>query len=216
MKQAQITESDEFQSTALLVFLKAPIEGNVKTRLAETIGSKQALLCYQALVERQLSALPPSSRVEIHFSPGAAGDLIRAWLGNDFEYHPQVEGDLGARLSEAVRAAFHRGAERVLCLGGDCPGLGQAQLAAGIRALQDGRDGVIGPTEDGGYYLIGLNAPHTALFESIPWSSEHTFQASMERAKALPLDLEPLEMLYDVDREADWNRAVSEGLVKPN
>ena len=192
------------------LFLKAPRPGSVKTRLGATIGHPAATAIYRRLVERQLAALAaaPEFRVCVHHAPADAEGEMRAWLGNAVDYAPQCDGDLGDRLSHAVRAAFHTGAERVFCLGADCPLLGPRHLRDADRLLAGGADAVFGPTEDGGYYLLAQSAHHPPLFRDIPWSQPNTLAVSLARAAQADLVARQLPVLYDVDTEGDWRRAL--------
>jgi rSAM/selenodomain-associated transferase 1 len=200
--------------THLLVFLKAPRIGFVKTRLAREVGDERAHAAYVALVERQLGVLPGNVRVEIVFTPADAEGELRDWLGDDFEYFAQIEGDLGERLEAAVGAAFARGAERVICIGGDCPALGMDAIAAADALLLGGTDLVFGPSEDGGYYLIGLERPTPEIFDGIPWSGPDTLSASIKKAASLGRSVGVLETLYDVDEAKELERAIGEGRIQ--
>ena len=204
----------EHQNSVILSFLKAPRIGYVKTRLARSIGSKLALDVYRKLVERQLSEVPPDYHNEIHFTPGDAFQEMSDWLGKRYEFYPQCEGELGMRLESAVFNAFKRGAKQVICIGGDCPKLNRTYFEETTIALQCGYDVVFGPSEDGGYYLIGLNAPCIQLFQNIPWSTESTLEVSLERSAALNLSVKLLDTLYDVDEVSELNRAVRDGILE--
>lgn len=197
----------------ILVFLKAPITGSVKTRLANSIGDSEALNIYSQLVERQLAALPEKYRIEIHFTPPKHEGLVREWLGDACDYYPQSDGDLSDRLKFASAESFKRGSESVFCIGGDCPNLGPAQFATALAQLAGAKDIVFGPTEDGGYYLVGMRAPHLEVFEDIPWSSRDTLTVSVEKATSLGLNVHFLETLYDVDTIDELERAKAEGLI---
>lgn len=199
----------------LQLFLKAPHPGSVKTRLAQSTGDAPAAALYRQLVEAQLQRLPADTRAEIHYHPAEAGAEMLDWLGAQYSYHPQVAGSLGQKLESAVAAAFASGARAVLCLGGDCPALGAAEILQAQRALEHGADVVFGPTEDGGYYLIGLRQPQPELFRDIPWSASNTLEASRQKATALGLRVELLPMLYDVDELSDLERARREGRLPP-
>lgn len=198
---------------AILVFLKAPIAGDVKTRLANSIGNAEALVAYRKLVERQLKAIPRQYRVEIHFTPSEHEDLVRDWLSDAYDYYPQCDGDLTERLTNAVSQSFQRGSEAAFCIGGDCPNLGEVQFTESAARLENSDDIVFGPTEDGGYYLVGMCAKHTEVFEGIPWSAENTLQASIQKAESLGLSVHLLNKLYDVDTIHELERARGEGLI---
>lgn len=200
-------------AAAILFFLKAPRAGYVKTRLARSIGEAEALAAYRRLVERQSSELRGRYCTTVCYAPADAESELSEWLGQAFNYTPQCEGDLGRRLQEAVQDAFDQGARAVICIGGDCPGLCQAHVESAIAALDSGKDLVLGPTEDGGYYLIGLSASHAEIFDEIPWSQTSTLEATLQKAKSLKLDFDLLEELYDVDEVDDLERAAQDGLL---
>jgi hypothetical protein len=162
-------------------------------------------------VERQLARINDTPKVEIHYTPKEAGDEIRAWLGEHQACHPQVEGNLGEKLTAAIQSAFQSGARSVICIGGDCPGLNDAQINIAVDKLNRGDDVVFGPTEDGGYYLVGLSAPQPKLFEAIAWSTGDTLSTSLGIAQKLGLKVSLLETLYDIDEVADLERAIAEG-----
>jgi uncharacterized protein len=195
----------------VLIFLKAPRLGLVKTRLAQTVGESRALAVYRQLVSQQMQRLKSGPSPEIYFTPADAEFDMQQWLGAQHSYQAQVTGNLGQRLAQAIQATFDSGAACVICIGGDCPALGQAQLNAAIAALNNGNDAVFGPTEDGGYYLVGLNAPQPKFFESIAWSSPETLQSSLAVAAKLGLKTQLLDQLYDVDEAVDLTRALAEG-----
>ena len=201
------------KDTAVLLLLKAPRSGDVKTRLAHSIGNEAALRAYRALVERQCSRLPERERTEVHFTPIDAEVEMQQWLGTDLALYPQAEGTLGVRLMRAIEGAFARGAHNVLCIGGDCPQLQQSHFEQAAAALNTDCDVVFGPSEDGGYYLIGLSAPHPQLFENIPWSTQNTLDASLQQAAKLGLRVKRLETLYDIDELAELERAIQTGCL---
>ena len=103
--------------------------------------------------------------------------------------------------------------ETVFCIGGDCPKLGGAQFADASARIVNSDDIAFGPTEDGGYYLVGMRAPHTKVFEGIPWSSKDTLTASVDKAASLGLNVHLLEKLYDVDTIHELERAKTEALI---
>lgn len=203
--------SNHTNSAAILLFLKAPRGGYVKTRLAHSTGPERALKAYRALVERQWAELPHHDRIEVHYTPNDADFEMRQWLGHEHEFYAQAVGELGVRLEHSVEQAFERGAKSVFCIGGDCPKLDQLHFEQATAALQEDCDVVFGPTEDGGYYLIGLNAPQPELFQDIPWSSRNTLDASLQKAASLGLRVKLLEMLYDIDEVTELQRAIADG-----
>lgn len=203
--------------TTLVIYLKAPVLGFVKTRLAKTLGPERALQIYETLVVRQLSEIPDSVQLEVHYTPTSALEGLQKWIGEDYHYVPQsLESDLGMKLMVSIESVFSRGAEACICIGGDCPGLQHEHIESALAALNLGADVVYGPCTDGGYYLVALKQPQPALFTDIPWSGPKTLSTSLARAKALDLKVHLLETLYDVDDQLSWEQAVNDGLLQAN
>jgi uncharacterized protein len=188
--------------TEAALILKAPRAGEVKTRLARSIGADSATKIYRALVEHQLGQIPANWRTVIHFAPSDAEAEMRSWLENfplkrpDFRAQPS--GDLGSRLISAMDHGFACGADRVFFLGGDCPGLTHNYLKEAEAALLE-TDMIIASARDGGYVLLGLRKPAAPIFEGIPWSSETVFSATLRAAVAAGLSFRCLPPLEDVD-----------------
>ncbi len=191
------------------LILKAPREGTVKTRLARDIGPERATAIYRALVEHQARAIPPGWDPAVHFSPSDAGMEMRAWLKPllpaSARFVPQCEGDLGCRLAHVVGVEFQRGAERVFLIGGDCPGLSRDYFLEADKRLIE-VDIVIGPATDGGYVLLGLKAPHVALFETIAWSTSAVLEQTLAVASHHSLSVGLLPALEDIDDAAGLKR----------
>lgn len=189
----------------VLVFLKAPRSGYVKTRLAATLGSAAANAVYRELTERQMAEIPAQWRLEVYYAPRGARPEMRTWLGKRPRYRLQRGEGLGARLTNAFRAAFAAGARRVLAIGADCPDLDAASLRVASQAL-DATDVVLGPAKDGGYYLIGLRRHLPGLFAEIPWSSDAVLRTTLRRARALDASIHLLEEREDIDDAAALRR----------
>lgn len=194
----------------VVVMLKAPRVGAVKTRLGAQTGLASATAIYRVLVEHLLSAVPRDWRTEIHFSPADAGAEMQTWLGAKPAYFPQREGDLGCRLAGAVAGAFERGARSVIVVGGDCPALDEACLRQAGMKLQ-AVDAVIGPAADGGYYLIALRRTAPRLFAEIPWSTENVLATTLARIEEAGLQHSLLETKEDVDDLASLRRILDAG-----
>ena len=194
----------------LLVFLKYPTPGRVKTRLAEAIGAEAAATIYRACVELTLERLRPlASEAIICAEPASACGSVRAWLGSWWHVHPQVGQTLGDRLAYATGEAFEDGTRRVVCIGTDSPWLQPEHIEAAFSALEDA-ELVLGPTEDGGYYLIGLSRPAPALFSRVAWSTPQVLAQTQANARALGLRMRMLSVGYDVDRVEDLQRFLDE------
>jgi rSAM/selenodomain-associated transferase 1 len=196
---------------ALIVFLKNPKPGAVKTRLVPALGAEDAAALYRALTEEVLRATVPERgeyETLVFFDPPGAAAAIRAWLPG-LRLFAQSEGDLGVRMSAAFARAFARGARRVAIVGTDTPTVSRHTVAGALDAL-DESDLVLGPAEDGGYYLLALGEPHPELFEGVAWSTPAVLEETRARAKAVGLRFQELERRRDVDTledlRAEWPR----------
>jgi rSAM/selenodomain-associated transferase 1 len=189
----------------ILLFAKEPRPGGVKTRLARSVGDEQAARLYEAFLRDTLGSCGRvRSQLVVYFAPAEAVEWFRQ-LAPAAPLVAQPEGDLTVRLIHGFQSAFERGHRHVLALGSDVPHLGPEVLEQAFRALEAGR-GAIGPCADGGYYAIGLGAPAPGLFEGIPWSSNATFEQTLERAAGLGIELEILPASFDIDEAADLER----------
>jgi rSAM/selenodomain-associated transferase 1 len=196
---------------ALIVFLKHPEPGAVKTRLVPALGAETAAAVYRALTEEVLRATVPRRgeyETLVFFDPPGAAPAIRAWLPG-LRLFAQSPGDLGARMSAAFTRAFDRGARRVAIVGTDTPTVSRDTVAGALDAL-DGADLVVGPAEDGGYYLLALGEPHPELFEDVAWSTPTVLEETLARAATGRLRVRQLERRRDVDTledlRAEWPR----------
>jgi rSAM/selenodomain-associated transferase 1 len=184
--------------TAIL-FLKAPVAGRVKTRLAKDLGSAEACALYRELAQDVYKVLKSIDgiRIEVAYDPHPDHPDV-SWLDPKQDFFIQKGQDLGHRLIHAFETAFHRGATKVVVLGSDSPGLHADWIAHSFEALET--CGVsLGPAEDGGYYLIGLGAPHPELFTNIPWSTPKTLEETLHRAQEAGLRVHILPRHFDVD-----------------
>lgn len=200
----------------LLVFVRAPQRGRVKTRLAAAIGDGAALRVYRRLAEHTLAVaralVTEDVEVRVHYAPGGAGEAVRGWLGDGPVYLPQAEGDLGVRMRDAFERAFADGAERVVIVGSDLPEL-SAPLLRRAFGLLEGCAAVIGPTRDGGYYLLGLRGMIGGVFDGIEWSTPAVLAATLDRLRAADADPVMLPVLADVDTVEDLPPGWAESAV---
>ncbi len=192
----------------LVVMAKAPIPGHVKTRLTPRLSPDHAAALARALlqdtVERVRSVA--GAAVIVAVEPADAVPDVQTWLP-PVELMPQPPGDLGHRMAAVMADRFARGAPAVVVIGSDHPTLPADVLARTIAWLREGRDEVVvGPAEDGGYYLLGVTRPHPELFDGIPWSGPAVLQATLERAAARGLPVRRLPTWYDVDTPDDLAR----------
>jgi len=194
-------------SSQLIVFVRAPQPGKVKTRLAAGIGNEAAARAYRSLVDRLVHRLERLRQVELHYDPPGAEEQIRPWLQPGWTARPQAAGDLGGRMQTAFATAFNGGADRVAIIGTDCPDIAVDDIAAAWNGLDTG-DLVLGPAVDGGYWLIALRAPQPILFSQMPWSTSNVLVETMARASRLGLQTRLLRELRDIDTAEDWREFV--------
>lgn len=192
----------------ICLFGKEPVPGRVKTRLAAGIGETAAVEWYRSMLEITVQRVldVPDVELEIWFDPPEAAEFFVNWLrpladGPDrIRFRPQVNGDLGARLLATFEPDLPK---KTLLVGSDCPGLLPRHLDLAFTAL-DNHDVVLGPSEDGGYYLIGATASHPTLFADMPWSTETLRTETLRRAAESGLRVHELsDVLRDVDTAED-------------
>ncbi len=195
----------------LLIFLKYPTPGKVKTRLAQALGARAACEAYRMCVETTLDRLHTFHReTRLWIDPPSAIAQTRRWLGRRWAYRPQQGRDLGHRLRHAVAGAFAEGAQRVVVIGTDSPWLDRGTIHQAFTALR-GHDLVLGPSRDGGYYLIGVATLAPAIFSGIGWSTPRVLSQTLSKAKRLGLSVHRLPVGYDVDHVDDWQQFLNEG-----
>lgn len=194
----------------LLVFVKAPRPGAVKTRLAAAVGGEAAAAVYRALAEQVVRATEPCGAYErvFLFDPPGGGPELEAWLG-PVPLRPQASGDLGERMAAAFAQAFAEGARRAAVIGTDAADLSRAIVEEALQGLAE-HDLVVGPARDGGYYLLALDRPRPELFADVAWSTPAVLETTLARAAALGLRVRQLPPLTDVDTlddlRRDWDR----------
>lgn len=199
----------------LLMFVKAPRPGTVKTRLATALGNQAACAAYRELVAELLDQLRGLAGVELRFAPDDARAEIEPWLQPGWTAVPQGGGALTARLTRAFDASFGAGAKRVIAIGSDCPHVTRADVEAAWQALRT-KDVVLGPATDGGYWLIGLGRSMPEIFRDIPWSTSKVFTETLRRAETLHCSVRLLHELSDVDTPADWRRHRQQQRPRPS
>jgi rSAM/selenodomain-associated transferase 1 len=185
-------------STNAILFVKEPRPGQVKTRLQTHLSAAEAAQLYRAFVLDSVETLARSAaqRKVIAFAPIGAEEVIRELVGADFDLIAQPEMDLGGRMDGLMRWSFEEGAERTVIIGSDTPSLPVAYIDEAIEMLQE-RDVVLGPSTDGGYYLVGQKEGNSAIFTGIEWSTGAVLQQTLERLDKQSLGL--LSPWYDVD-----------------
>lgn len=204
----------------LIIMLKYPTPGEVKTRLAPAMGKQRACELYQLLVRHTLATTRKfASSAAVSVKARVAGApherAVREWIGSGIDFQPQGDGDLGARMERALNESFASGASPAVLIGGDCPELGVQQLERAFEILKT-KELVIGPAADGGYYLIGLRRLVPAIFRNISWSTDTVLTETLVAAEREGLAFELLETLHDIDMPEDlvhWNPMLMEPIA---
>ena len=189
----------------VLFFVKYPVPGRVKTRLAEQIGSDVAAELYRNFVMDILATLKKLDVNIINvFDPPDSKEQFQQWLGKECSYFPQVGLDLGQRMKNAFLQAFSGDFDSVIIIGSDVPDLPAKYIELAFDAL-DTNDVAIGPASDGGYYLIGFarNAFLPEAFERISWSSNKVCDQTIDILKKYRQKLYLLPQWHDVDTLVD-------------
>lgn len=205
-----------FPTARILIFAKAPLPGQVKTRLVPLLGTVGAARLHSAMVAQtvqrvQAAALAP---LQLWCAPSAAAPLFDALKQTGpLELCEQHGADLGARMLHAFTAAL-QSAEVAVAIGTDWPALDPGVIATALQRLQQGDDAVLGPAEDGGYILLGLRRVDTRLFEDIAWGSAQVLSQTQERLRQLQWRWSELPMSWDLDRPVDFERALNAGLIR--
>jgi len=186
---------------SLIIFVKNPEKGKVKTRLAKDIGDDQALHVYHRLLQYTKSISKPlNSEKLVYYSDFIDNNDL--WDNMTFEKHLQNGADLGERMQNAFAEAFARGQQRVLIIGSDCVELETYMIKEAFAVLEN-NDVVIGPAKDGGYYLLGMRKFYPTLFENKPWSSEDLLMDTIIDLKKLNAPYYLLKTLSDIDHVED-------------
>ena len=196
------------------MFAKAPVPGEVKTRLAAILGAYGAAALHSGLVRHALATALAvrAGEVELCCAPDTSHPFFaRCAAQFGVPLAPQRGADLGSRMREAIERALASGAVSIV-IGCDCAALKAVHLRAAADALAR-HDAVIIPAEDGGYVLIGLAVAIPAIFEGIDWGTPAVLRQTRERLGASKVTFVELPALWDVDRPEDYARLQSEGLL---
>lgn len=189
----------------LLIFIKNPELGKVKTRLAKSIGEDKALQVYKELLKKTiLAAGKTDARRQVWYSSFI--DHEDEIAPDAFEKYLQTGRDLGERMKNSFQKVFEEGINRAVIIGSDCPELDESIIENAFDRLKE-FDLVIGPSEDGGYYLLGMNRLNESLFEDIEWSTESVYESTIEKANKKELNVFELPILNDIDNLEDLKKS---------
>lgn len=202
----------------LIIFMKFPRPGAVKTRLQPEISPDGSYRLFRAMCEDLVANLSDSEQfdLQIHFWPPESASQMRDWLGEHLAFVPQISGNLGEKMNGAIANSLAAGYRKAAIIGSDLPTLNATRINLAFEKL-DSSDVVFGPTNDGGYYLVGMRQPLSALFENIPWSTDSVFAKTMEVANSnhIPVALLPQESDIDTIEEVrqlwtQWKNRVAD------
>jgi rSAM/selenodomain-associated transferase 1 len=204
---------------ALAVMVKAPIPGRVKTRLCPPLTPEMAAELYRCFlidIFKRVAQLPRVNKI-IGYTPEGTQATFRNLLpSRDFEFIPQRGQDLGERMANLFEDLFRSGYTSISLIGSDCPHLLLEFLQKSLDYLKNPDvEVVLGPSEDGGYYLVGLSRPQPEIFQGIPWSTDKVLTETLNRIHQLGLKVALLSPWYDIDTLEDLKKLAKEELKQP-
>ena len=205
----------------LIIFLKYPESGKVKTRLAKDIGDEKACSIYKLLAENVIKNVilknPKTYNVHFFFTPANKKNEIKDWLqpilannqGIGTKYSHQEGNTLGERMSNAFKQTLQgEGCKSCIIIGTDCPEIDATLIENAFDILKE-KDIVIGPCKDGGYYLLGMSRFVPDLFSDIDWSTDRVFDQTIEKIQKNNLSCGILKTLADIDTQEDLSYHLS-------
>ncbi|MGM0418158.1 MAG: TIGR04282 family arsenosugar biosynthesis glycosyltransferase [Thermodesulfobacteriota bacterium] len=199
------------ENNCIFLFMKPPVPGLVKTRLAKDLGNEKACIVYKSIAEKTLKEIKKTGvNFEVHFFPENGLNKIRSWLGSDIKTVAQQGKDLGDKMKNAFSCGFEKGYEKIIILGSDIPEINCEIINKAFKNIDN--KPVIGPCEDGGYYLIGFDAYSfdESFFTEIKWSSALVFDQTVKKMSDLNLCPAFLQTLNDIDDINDFNKYSSD------
>jgi len=201
------SDDNHTKTRALVVVGKAPLKGSVKTRLSPYLSPADAATLYECLLADIVAKLEKHKGSEfwLAFAPGGEEYFSQNYVG--IRLLAQRGKDLGERLHHVFVDLFRRGYGEIVVADSDSPTVPLSSIDQAYKQLsEEGCDLVLGPSDDGGYYLIGLKRPTEPIFYDIPWSTESVVDTTLERAGELALRVGLLSPAYDIDVEEDLKR----------
>jgi uncharacterized protein len=203
----KLKQKNRVEKEAIIIFTRFPIPGQAKTRLIPHLGEDRAASLQRSMTEHTIAeALKAKTMrpmaVEIYYKGGNSKE-IEKWLGKNCSYHEQYSGDLGVKIIDAFTRSFGKGFEKVIIIGTDCPSLSSSIMLKGLEQLNN-YNIIIGPAEDGGFYLMGLSRPpEPALFHNVHWGKDTVLESVLANTDTLNLSHDCLPVLSDIDRPED-------------
>ncbi|MFC1570687.1 TIGR04282 family arsenosugar biosynthesis glycosyltransferase [Candidatus Omnitrophota bacterium] len=196
--------------SSLIIFAKEPEKGKVKTRLEEAFTQKECVELYKAFLKDTLKlveCVKADEKILAYESSGEASYL--KGISEGLKMYRQVGSDLGERMHNAFCEASSNGSSKIVIIGSDSPTLSPSLVDEAFEKLEES-DIVIGPTSDGGYYLIGLKNPWTGLFKDVEWSTERTLEDTLRNLKEAGKNAYMLSEDHDIDSPEDLKWIISD------
>jgi len=192
------------KTDSLIIFLRHPKNGQVKTRLAKTTSQEFATKFYKLCAEQIIQTTKDISGINrfAFYSNQSEKKEVISWWGDKFSFISQEGDDLGTRMKNAFDKVFSTGSPKVIIIGTDIPELSKKIIFDAFNHL-DENDVAIGPSRDGGYYLLGIKNMHSKLFDGIEYSTSSVLNETITKVKELGLSFQLLPVLSDVDTEED-------------
>jgi len=197
------------RANALAVMAKAPVPGSVKTRMVPPLTQEEAAALYRAILRDQLEHLTRLAAIDLYvaFTPDDAAALMKSVVPAAFECFPQRGEDLGERMQEIFVELWRRGHRNLVLIGSDVPAVPLDFFQETYSALNcEDKRVVFGPSQDGGYYLVGMNQPTPQIFERMTWSHDRVLVQTTEKLTRLGMAVKLLPTWFDIDTIEDLKR----------
>jgi uncharacterized protein len=199
---------------ALVIFVKNPILGEVKPKLAESLGKESALNVHLNLIN-YIAEITTNIEVDKFVFYSSSIPNEPKFPASDFKLHTQEGKDLGERMEHAYNYCFQKGYKQVVLVGTDCPELETKDIEHSFKLLIT-KDVIIGPSSKGGYYLLGLNEPLNSLFQDVPWHTDSVFKKTYLEALSHQKKIALLEEKTDIEVLPDLENSKFSNLIGQN
>ena len=195
------------ETCAIIIFARYPNKGKVKTRLAKEIGEESALEFYKSCAENTFAECKKlkseKTLLYLFYSDVKDKTLVAKWAGFDFVFIPQTGTTLGEKMKNAFEEVFSNGAKKAVIIGTDVPDI-NSEIIKDSCDILNCADSVIGPSADGGYYLLGMKKTYNFLFDDIKWSTHSVFAETCNQIVKNKLTFFVLPKLIDIDTKDDF------------
>ena len=191
------------KNSCVILFAKLPILGLAKTRIAKSVGKKRAFEIYKELLG-VTSEILEGFDYYVFYAGGDSSSLIEPYFHNALDFIKQSNGDLGVKLKASFNLIYSKGYKNIVCVGSDSPYVTSFDISNSITFLEEGADVVLGPADDGGYYLVGCKENSLNIFDVDSWSSSDLMNDTLKIITACNLSAKLLESKSDIDTIEDY------------